>query len=90
MLNLKNKIAIVTGASSGIGKAIATTFVKAGASVFLADINEEGGLEACNELEKINSDTNFLKTDVSKENDVKQLVLLTEEKFKWKINPADN
>ena len=81
MLNLKNKIAIVTGASSGIGKAIATTFVKAGATVYLADINEKGGLEVCKELEKINSDTNFLKTDVSKEIDVKQLVLLTEEKF---------
>ena len=81
MLNLKNKITIVTGASSGIGKAIATTFVNAGATVFLADINEEGGLQACNELEKINSDTNFLKTDVSKESDVKKLVLLTEEKY---------
>jgi len=38
-------------------------------------------LKACNELEKINSNTNFLKTDVSKESDVKQLALLTEEKY---------
>jgi NAD(P)-dependent dehydrogenase (short-subunit alcohol dehydrogenase family) len=80
MLNLKGKIAIVTGAASGIGKAIAATFVKAGVNVYLADINEEGGLEVCNELVKINSNTNFIKTDVSKENDLKHLILSAEEK----------
>ena len=39
---LKGKGAVVTGAASGIGKAIATAFVEAGASVLLCDANEKG------------------------------------------------
>ena len=41
MKSLENKVAIVTGASSGIGEAIAITFAAAGAKVVVSDINEE-------------------------------------------------
>ena len=41
MLSLKNKVAIITGAGSGLGKAISISFAKVGAAVSIADINEE-------------------------------------------------
>ncbi len=47
MADLKGKVAVVTGTASGIGKAISTSFVKAGASVYLSDVNEEGGEKIC-------------------------------------------
>ena len=81
MTDLSGKVAVVTGAASGIGKAISTSFVKAGATVFISDVNIDGGKKLCSELQKINSDTTFLKTDVSKEEEVKELILAAEKKF---------
>jgi len=89
MTDLKGKVAVVTGTASGIGKAIATSFVKAGASVYLSDVNEEGGEKICAELQKINPDTSFLKTDVSKEDEVKALISSAEKKF-GKLNVMVN
>ena len=40
---LQNKVAVITGASSGLGRAIAIRYAKEGASLILADVNEEGG-----------------------------------------------
>ena len=70
MTVLSGKIAVITGAASGIGKAISTSFVKAGATVYMSDVNIDGGEKVCAELQKINSDTSFMKTDVSKEEEV--------------------
>jgi len=75
MIDLKGKVAVVTGAASGIGKAISKSFVEAGATVLMSDVNVEGGEKACEELKKINSDTGFIKTDVSNESEVKNLIL---------------
>ena len=89
MTDLKGKVAVVTGTASGIGKAISTSFVNAGASVYLSDVNEEGGEKICAELQKINPDTSFLKTDVSKEEEVKALISAAEKKF-GKLNVMVN
>lgn len=75
MSDLKGKVAVVTGAASGIGKAISKSFVEAGVTVLMSDVNVEGGEKACEELKKINSDTGFIKTDVSNESEVKNLIL---------------
>jgi NAD(P)-dependent dehydrogenase (short-subunit alcohol dehydrogenase family) len=81
MNDLKRKVAVVTGAASGIGKAISKSFVEAGATVLMSDVNVEGGQKACEELKKINSDTNFIKTDVSIESQVKNLILTAVKDF---------
>jgi NAD(P)-dependent dehydrogenase (short-subunit alcohol dehydrogenase family) len=47
---LKNRVAIITGAGSGIGKASAKLFAKEGANVVVADINEETGLEVVKDI----------------------------------------
>ncbi len=47
---LKDKVAVITGAARGIGKAIAERYVKEGAKVVIADLNEQGAKAAASEL----------------------------------------
>ncbi len=70
---LEGKIAIVTGAASGIGRAIANRFVLEGAKVVIADIQEEAGEALANELK----DSLFLKVDVSAPAEVEAMVKTT-------------
>ncbi|CAI2170825.1 17033_t:CDS:10 [Funneliformis geosporum] len=67
-MNIQRKVAIVTGASSGIGRAIAIRLVNEGAKVVIADINEDAGNLFANELNTNKSEiiAIFHKTDVSK------------------------
>lgn len=75
---LKNKKAIVTGGTSGIGKAIALLFVKNGADVAIFGTNEKNGQDALLELEKNKSDPSqkilFKKVDVSKTKIVEEAI----------------
>jgi len=72
-MRLENKIAIITGAGSGIGRGIALAFVKEGAKVVVADWSEEGGKETVEQIRKINGEVVFLKTDVSKTADIDKM-----------------
>ncbi len=74
-MRLKNKTAIVTGASSGIGLAIASAFNKEGANVMYSDINELDNFKATEKAA-------FIKCDVSKKEEVNNLIKKTVEKFK--------
>jgi len=69
---MKNKVVIITGASSGIGKSLAVVFAKAGANVVVAARN----MEKLNQLKEELKDFNVLpiQTDVSKEADCKRLI----------------
>jgi NAD(P)-dependent dehydrogenase (short-subunit alcohol dehydrogenase family) len=58
---LKNRVAIITGAGSGIGKASAKLFAKEGANVVVADINEETGLEVVKDITALGGASYFHK-----------------------------
>jgi NAD(P)-dependent dehydrogenase (short-subunit alcohol dehydrogenase family) len=74
MGKLDGKVAIVTGAGSGIGRAIALHYAEEGAKVVLSDVNEEGGRETLNTLKANGGEAVFLKADVSKPEDHQALV----------------
>lgn len=70
----KDKIVIVTGASSGIGEAVAREFARQGSKVVLAARSEKRLSEIVNEIRSENGDAFYVKTDVSKEEECKKLV----------------
>jgi len=69
-----DKRLVVTGAGEGIGKSIAMAYGKTGARVILAEINEETGKKVEAEMRDLGYEATFIKTDVSKESDVKYMV----------------
>ena len=71
---LKGKVALVTGASSGLGRASALTFAREGAKIVVADIDAKGGKETVQMIEKGGGEALFVKTDVSKEDEVEAMV----------------
>jgi NAD(P)-dependent dehydrogenase (short-subunit alcohol dehydrogenase family) len=71
---LQNKVAIVTGAGSGIGKAIALLYASEGAKIVVSDIDEQGGNETVSEIKQKSGDAIFIKTDSSKASDNENLV----------------
>src|SRR5690606_36119726 len=79
MKQLENKIAIITGGASGIGKALAQLFVKEGAKVVIADLNENLEQSLAAELGPENSV--FIKGDASSAEDNKRNVEAAVERF---------
>jgi meso-butanediol dehydrogenase/(S,S)-butanediol dehydrogenase/diacetyl reductase len=75
-MDLEGKVAIVTGGSSGIGKAIVERYAWEGAEVVIADVDEEAGKEVAEE-----TDSHFIKCDVSDFESVESLVEETVEKY---------
>jgi len=60
-MRLENKISIVTGAGSGIGRAIALAFAKEGSKVVVADLSEEGGKTTVEQINQLNGEAVFVK-----------------------------
>ena len=71
---LENKVAIVTGAGSGIGKAISLLYAAEGAKIVVSDIDEKGGNETVSEIKANGSEAIFVKADTSKPDDNKNVV----------------
>ncbi|WP_027308993.1 3-oxoacyl-[acyl-carrier-protein] reductase [Caloramator sp. ALD01] len=80
-MRLQGKVAIITGAARGIGKATAEKFLKEGASVVICDINQEQVDTAVNELKAISENVIGVKVDVTNRAEVDEMVRLTVEKF---------
>ncbi len=75
-MRLENKVAIITGAASGIGKATAKRFAKEGARVVIADINQDGGKNCVNQILEAGGQAIFSQTDVSDESALQEMVEL--------------
>ncbi|SFH07574.1 SDR family NAD(P)-dependent oxidoreductase [Pontibacter chinhatensis] len=74
---LADKVALVTGASSGIGKAMALFYAREGAKVVVSDIAEDKGQQVVEEITRMGSEAIFVKADVSNPQDCEQLVQQT-------------
>lgn len=74
-IDLKDKVAVVTGASTGIGRAIATEFVRDGAKVVIDYVERDDKAdELAAELDKRDGNAGAFKADVTSEDDVNNLV----------------
>ena len=80
-MKLKGKVAVITGAASGIGKASALLFAAEGAAVAVCDIDEQGGLETVDLVSKSGGKAIFVRADVSKASDCRDMVAAAEEHF---------
>src|SRR5438445_11876336 len=73
-MRFDGKAAIVTGAGSGFGEAIATRFAREGARVVVADVNEESGRRVASAIAGEGGTARFVRTDVSRSADVKEII----------------
>ena len=75
------KVALVTGGTSGIGKAAAIAFARAGTKVVLTGRREKEGAQVVAEIKKLGGEAAFVRADVAKDGDVKKMVDFTVDKF---------
>ena len=78
---LAGKIAVVTGGSSGIGRATAQIFAREGAKVVVADVGVEGGAETVRLINDSGGEATFVQTDVAQPADVEAMVKKTVETY---------
>jgi NAD(P)-dependent dehydrogenase (short-subunit alcohol dehydrogenase family) len=81
MGKLEGKVALITGAGSGIGRATALLFVKEGAKVAVADYVPAGGRETVRMIKKAKGEAIFIDADVSKTADVERMIKTTLGKY---------
>lgn len=80
-MKLKNKVAIVTGSGRGIGKGIAEELAKEGAKVLMTDIIIENLKSAYDEIKSTGAEVSWVKTDISSEDEINNLVNTAVKKY---------
>ena len=80
-MRLTGKVAIITGAGAGIGRATALLFAKEGAKVVVADYDSEAGAETVNIIRKEGGEAKFVQVDVSKATDAERMARTTVETY---------
>ena len=63
-MKLRDRVAVITGSASGIGRASAIEFAKEGASIVIVDVNLDGARETVKEIESVGGVAIAIKTDV--------------------------
>ena len=81
MKRVKNKVAIVTGGASGLGKSSAKLLAKEGAKIVVSDIDEEGGKKVVQQIKEDGGEAIFIKQDVAKEDEWKNVIETTLETY---------
>ena len=80
-MRLKDKVALLTGAGSGLGRATALIFAKKGAKVVVADIDSRGGNETVQMIKDSGGEAVFIGADVSKAIDAENMIETAVEKY---------
>lgn len=80
-INIKQRVAVITGGASGIGRQTALTFAEAGAAVAVWDVSEKAGQELAAEIEGMGGSAAFFKVNVASQADVEATVAATLERF---------
>lgn len=78
---LEGKVAVITGGGMGIGRGIARRFVREGAAVVVAEINDAAGRSTVAELEGLGGRAHFIPTDVSRKGDVEAAIAAAVDQF---------
>ncbi|HVL75916.1 MAG TPA: SDR family oxidoreductase [Noviherbaspirillum sp.] len=78
---LDNKVAVVTGGGSGIGRAVSLLYAAAGAKVVVSDINEDHGKETVRQCEDAGGTASFLLADTSRAKDNEALVQAAQDRY---------
>ena len=73
-MRLKGRVAVITGAASGIGAATARIFAQEGARLMLGDLDEAGVRQVADEIAKTGGEAGAIRTDVTADDDVRRLV----------------
>ncbi|SVD72064.1 uncharacterized protein METZ01_LOCUS424918, partial [marine metagenome] len=76
-----NQVTLITGASSGIGRATALHFAANGAKVMVADSNVEGGEETVTSIKETGGEASFVHVDVTQSSEVEAMVTRTVETY---------
>jgi NAD(P)-dependent dehydrogenase (short-subunit alcohol dehydrogenase family) len=77
----QDKVVLITGASSGIGRATAVAFGKLGAKLLLADVNAEGGAQTVHDVQAVGGMAEYITCDVTRANEVDAMVKRAVEAF---------
>ena len=80
-MGVKDKVALIVGTGSGIGKATARLLAKEGAKVMMADIDEEAATRAAQEILALGYEAETVRVDMTKEEETREMVIATLERF---------
>ena len=80
-MRLKNKVTLITGAGSGIGRETALLFAREGAKVVVAEVGDEAGERVAGEIRESGGDAIFVHADVSEAGEAEAMVAETEKRF---------
>lgn len=80
-MDIRDRVAVITGAAAGAGRVMATRLAADGAAVVVADIDQEGGRETVRRVEAAGGRAAFVRADVTVEPDVRSMIGFAEETF---------